>query len=112
MSLAFSSVSFTNSVFAALLAAIVFLLSYIHPYKNKVHHQLDIFFFSYMLVFLSSMWILQDNSTNLVESSDRVILALLAPIPIMYPLVFSFQFSVDTSLYLFIDISSPCSVMT
>ena len=85
-SLALSSVSFTSSVFAALLAAIVFLLSYIHPYKNMVHNQLDIFFFLYMLVGLSSMWILQDNSSNLAERSDRVILWLLAPIPIMYPL--------------------------
>ena len=85
-SLAFSSVSFTNSVFAAVLAFIVFLLSCIHPYKKMVHNQLDIFFFLIILVGLSSLWIFQDNSTTLAESSDRVILVLLVPIPIMYPL--------------------------
>ena len=66
MSMAFSSVSFTNSVFAAVLAFIVFLLSCIHPYKKMVHNQLDIFFFLIILVGLSSMWIFQDNSTTLV----------------------------------------------
>ena len=85
-SLAFSSVSFTNSVFVAVLAVVVFLLSYFHPYKKTVHNQLDIFFFLSLLVCLSSMWIFQGNSTNLAESSDRVILWLLMPIPIMYPL--------------------------
>ena len=82
-SLAFSSVS---SVFVAVLAVVVFLLSCIHPYKKNVHNQLDIFFFLVILVILSSVWMFQDNSNNLAESSDRVILWLLAPIPIMYPL--------------------------
>ena len=85
-SLAFSSVSFTNSVFVAVLAVIVFLLSYIHPYKKTIHNQLDIFFFLVILVGLSSLWIFQGNSTNLAESFDKVILWLVMPIPIMYPL--------------------------
>ena len=84
-SLAFSSVSFTNSV-VAVLALVVFLLSYFHPYKIKIHNQLDIIFVLIVLVGLSSMWFFHHNSTNLAESSDRVILVLLAPIPIMYPL--------------------------
>ena len=86
MSLAFSSVSFTNSVSVAVLAVVVFLLSYFHPNKNLAHNQLDIFFFLSILVVISSSWILQAKSTALAESSDRVILFSLAPIPIMYPL--------------------------
>ena len=85
-SLAFSSVSFTTSVFAAVIAVIVFLISCIHPYKKMVHNQLDIFFFLIILVGLSSMWMFQDNNTTLAVSSDKVILVLLVPIPIMYPL--------------------------
>ena len=86
VSLVFSSVSLTNSVFALLLAIMVLLLSCFHPYKNKLYNQLDIFFLLYLSVSIASAWVFQDNSTTLVEYSDRVILTLLAPIPIMYPL--------------------------
>ena len=86
MSLAFSSVSFTNSVSVAVLAVVVFLLSYFHPNKKQAHNQLDIFFFLSILVATSSAWILQADRTTLAESSDRVILYSLALIPIMYPL--------------------------
>ena len=37
-SLAYSSVSFTNSFSAAVLAVLVFLLSYFHSYKKQVHN--------------------------------------------------------------------------
>ena len=86
MSLVFSSVFFTNSFSVAVLAVVVFLLSYFHPYQKEVHNKLDIFFFLSMLVVISSMWILQSFSTTLVVWSEGVILVLLAPIPIMYPL--------------------------
>ena len=86
MSLVFSSVFFTNSFSVAVLAVVVFLLSYFHPYQKEVHNQLDIFFFLSMLVVISSMWILQSYSTTLVVWSETVILVFLAPIPIMYPL--------------------------
>ena len=85
-SLATSSVSFTSSVSVAVLAVVVFLLSYFHPNKKQAHNQLDIFFFLSILVATSSAWIFQANSTTLTESSDIVILYSLAPIPIMYPL--------------------------
>ena len=86
MSLAFSSVSFTNSVSVAVLAVVVFLLSYFHPNTKQAHNQLDIFFFLSIIVATSSAWTLQADRTTLAESSDRVILYSLAPIPIMYPL--------------------------
>jgi len=62
-SLALSSVSFTNSVSVVVLAVVVFLLSYFHPYKKQAHNQLDIFFFLTILVAIASAWILQANST-------------------------------------------------
>jgi len=86
ISLAFSSVVYTNSIFIAVLATVVLLLSVLHPYKMKLYNQLDIFFFLITLVCISSVYILQDSATNFKKKLDTDILLLLAPIPLIYPL--------------------------
>ena len=86
ISLAFSSVVYTNSIFIAVLATVVLLLSVFYPYKMKFYNQLNIFFFLITLVCISSVYMLQDSATNFKDNSDNDILSLLLPIPIMYPL--------------------------
>ena len=86
LSFAVSSVLFTNSIFIAVLATVVLLLSVFHPYKVKCYTQLDIFFFLIMLVFITSSYIFQDSVTNFKEHLDSVILSLLTQILIMYSL--------------------------
>ena len=86
LSFVLSSVLFTNSTFIVVLATVVLLLSIFHPYKVKLYNQLDIFFFLVMLVYIATLYILQDSATNFKEHSDIILHILLAPIPIMYPL--------------------------
>ena len=86
LSLRFTSVYFTNPLLTAVLVIIVLLLSGFHPYKKMFYNQLDTFFFSILLICVSSAWIIQDKRIVLTLSVDRVILLVCAPIPIVYPL--------------------------
>ena len=86
VSLVFSSGSFTNSVLITALAIVVLILSTFHPYKDRFYNLLDIFFFVCMMPFISSLWYLQGSATLITLYSDRLILQMLVPIPIIYPL--------------------------
>ena len=86
MSLAFFSIFFTNSVLFAVFAIKLFLLSCFHPHKKKFCNHLDIFLSLTVLVYMSSLWILQDSATGITEGADRLVLWMIGPIPIMYPL--------------------------
>ena len=90
LSLIFSSVSFTNSVLIAALAIVALILSAFHPYKERFYNYLDVFFVLCTMVYISSVWFLQGSVTHFTEYSDTVILTILAPIPIVYPLCLVF----------------------
>ena len=78
--------SCTNSVLITALAILVLILSVFHPYKERFYNQLDVFFFVCMMPFISSLWYLQGSATLITLYSDRLIVEMLAPIPIIYPL--------------------------
>ena len=42
------------------------------------------------MVYISSVWFLQGSVTHFTEYSDTVILTILAPIPVVYPLCLVF----------------------
>ena len=86
LSLVLSSVSFTNSVLITALAIVVLILSGFHPYKERFYNQLDIFFVVCTMAYISSLWTLQGSATLFTEYSDRLILEMLTPVPIIYPL--------------------------
>ena len=86
LSLVFTLVSKTNSVLIALLLVVILLISGFQPYKQQIYNYLDIFFLVSVVLLASSVWIMQDFNTRLIEIPDRVILVSLAPIPVMYPL--------------------------
>ena len=85
LSLVYSSVSFTNSVLITSLAIVALILSVFHPYKERFYNQLDIFFVLLIVVYISSMWVLQGSVILFAEYTDRIILWVVAPIPTLYP---------------------------
>ena len=86
LSLIYSSITYTNSATTAVLAIMILLLSGFQPYKGRLHNQLDILFLTCIVVFMSSAYYLQFTSTLLKEKTERHIVILLAPLPIVYPL--------------------------
>ena len=85
LSLVFSSITFANSVIFAVLAIVILLLSCFHPCRIMFYNRLDIFFLLSLTV--AASYFVQDHTININErSTDRYVLALLVPIPIMYPL--------------------------
>ena len=86
LSLVFTLVSYNTSVFITLLLIVILLLSGFQPYKKQFYNVLDTFFLVSSVSFVSSLWIMQDFNTRLIEIADRVILLSLAPIPVLYPL--------------------------
>ena len=86
LSLIYSSITYTNAATSAVLAIMILLLSGFQPYKAKLHNQLDILFLTFIIVFMSSAYYLQFTSTLLKEKTERHIVILLAPLPIVYPL--------------------------
>ena len=86
LSLVLTLVSYNTSVFITLLLIVILLLSGFQPYKKQFYNVLDTFFLVSSVSFVSSLWIMQDFNTRLIEIADRVILLSLAPIPVLYPL--------------------------
>ena len=68
--------------FITLLLIMILLLCSFQPYKKQFYNVLDTFFLASAVLFMSSFWIMQDFTTRLVESADRVI---LLSIPVVYP---------------------------
>ena len=76
----------TNSSLIALLVIVVLLLSTFHPYKKQLFNQLDTFLLGSMIVAMSTSWVLQAYNTGRETMTEKVLYALLAPIPLVYSL--------------------------
>ena len=85
LSLVIASVD-NNSSLIALLVIVVLLLSAFHPYKKQLSNQLDTFLLGSMIVAMSTVWFLQAYNTGRETMTEKVLYALLTPIPLVYSL--------------------------
>ena len=86
LSLVFNFLSLNNSVFIALLSIVVLLLSTLRPYKKDFFNKLDILFIVSIIMSGSPAWILQNNHTESIAITDRVLVSTVVLISIIYPL--------------------------
>ena len=75
-----------NSCLIALLVIVILLLSTFHPYKKQPFNQLDTFLLGSMIVAMSTSWFLQAYNTGRETMTEKVLYALLLPIPLVYSL--------------------------
>ena len=86
LSLVFNFLSLNNSVFIALLSIVVLLLSTLRPYKKDFFNKLDILFIVSIIMSGSPAWILQNNHTESIAITDRVLVSTVVLISVIYPL--------------------------
>ena len=75
-----------TSALICLLVILMLLLSLFHPYKEWLYNQLDIFFCGSMIMLATSAWILHVHDLDYITKTDRVVLAIILPIPLVYSL--------------------------
>ena len=83
----FTLVVYSSSLVIALLLGAIMLISVFQPYREQLYNQLDVFFCLVTVVLLmSSLRFVQTFETWQIEYMDRIILLILTPIPVLYPL--------------------------
>ena len=75
-----------NSSLIALLVIVVLLVSAFHPYKKQLFNQLDMFLLGILIVAMSTSLVLQAYNTGRQTMTEKVLYALLIPIPLVYSL--------------------------
>ena len=86
LSLGISIITFTTSMMNGVLLVIIVLLAFFRPYKESLYNKLDICLMVTFMVLTSSAWIFEIHATWLERVLDSVLLLLISPFPLLYPL--------------------------
>ena len=86
MLLGVSMTLLSNSGLIALLMGVVIILALFSPYTNALYTKIDIVFLTVFAVLLSCAWPLTDFNSNLREFADRIVIYIVVPVPVFYPL--------------------------
>ena len=86
LSLGISIVTFNSSTISGVLLVVVVLLEIFQPYKELLYNRLDICLLVTLMVVSSSAWVFEIHTTWLERGVDRLLLFLISPIPLLYPL--------------------------
>ena len=86
LSLGFWMISFSMVLEVTLPLLVVLLLSCIQPYRNSFYTKLDIIMFLSLAVYMASMWAFSKSNTKVIQDTGRIILIVLLPLVVIYPL--------------------------
>ena len=86
LSLGISIITFTTSMMNGVLLVIIVLLAFFRPYKESLYNKLDICLMVTLMVLTSSAWLFEIHATWFERVLDSVLLLLISPFPLLYPL--------------------------
>ena len=79
--------TYGKAIIIVMLMVMILLISTLEPYKNHIFNKVDIFFLGSLVTLTSAAWYFGYIRNYFVMSADRVIIWLVAPLPIGYSLV-------------------------
>ena len=86
MLLGVSMTLLSNSGLIALLMGVVIILALFSPYTNILYTKVDIIFLTVLALLVSCPWPLTDSDSVRRQFADRIVIYIVAPIPLFYPL--------------------------